>query len=335
MSAYSDALVQLAILSHAQDAGALPADADHAIRALQVAVGQMLPADQAKIQAMPAPSYNDLLANAGYLEDMSQTASYDPGVVTDAANAMTIVVNAIVGAPGTKGGTMTAYDNAITDLNSLASPASYGWTPTTPTTTLVNAYNDLLAQVNSFSAADQATIQSAEGWQTLQLHGPNAATFDPVATQSAATSLVNLVTSMQTASVATFTPPTNNGGLSPGGTTQSHPRGVLSNNPASAVANSGSPPAGSASSGPAPSAGATSSAAITTYPITCPPGSVLVNGGCSDVAPKAGVSLGATVLIALGAIFLGGAFVFMFQPELIGMKKRNPVRKRRKKRKLS
>jgi len=94
MSAYSDALAQLAILHTAQSASALPADMDTAIRALQASVGQMLAADQAAITSNSA--YQDLLKQAGYLEDMSQTANYDQGQVTTDADLLTTVVDGMI-----------------------------------------------------------------------------------------------------------------------------------------------------------------------------------------------------------------------------------------------
>src|ERR1700690_2172393 len=119
---------------------------------------------------------------------------------------------------------MTAYDTAVTDLNTLANPGSYGWTPQTPTSTIINAYNDFLSQVQQFSAADQAAVQNTEEWITLQVHGPTGSAYDPTLTQSSAAYLSTLVASLGQAPAAS--PPANRGGFTRGGGPAGTGRGV-------------------------------------------------------------------------------------------------------------
>ena len=231
---------------------------------------------------------------------------------------------------------MTAYDTAVTDLNTLANPGSYGWTPQTPTSTIINAYNDFLSQVQQFSAADQATMQNTEEWITLQVHGPTGSAYDPTLTQSSAAYLSTLVASLGQAPAAS--PPANSGGFNPGGGTAAAgggggsvtPQPITASAAATAAAGGASPP----QSNTLPSG---SSQAIMPVKNTASPAAAAATAAQPAsivVAPKPGVSIPAAVFIGLGALLLGGVLVFMFQPEMLGMQK-NPIKKKRRKKRKS
>ena len=101
MSAYTDALAQLAILTPITGASPV-APIVAAITALQTAVGQMLPTDQATLSANA--SYKDLTdptklatVQAGNLNDADLTTALQ-GYAADAA-ALTTIINGMIVPP--------------------------------------------------------------------------------------------------------------------------------------------------------------------------------------------------------------------------------------------
>lgn len=228
--------------------------------------------------------------------------------------------------------TGASYNQAMYDLQALT---------TAPASAVAGLVQDLRAHVeNGFLPPDNTDVAGTADYHTLISSSDLSAIHSAAATVLAQVQGITGTTPTPTPAPVQSLPPSNSGGFSPGGGSSS--------GSTAAAGGGGSVTPQKIVTPAAAAAGVTQTAPpnpgaivnVTTAPITCPPGSTqLTDGSCSDatqpgLAPTRGVSIPAALFIGLGALLLGGVLVYMFQPELLGMKKNPlPKKRRRKKRK--
>ena len=218
--------------------------------------------------------------------------------------------------------TGASYNQAMYDLQALT---------TAPASAVAGLVQDLRAQVeNGFLSPDNTDVAGTADYHTLISSSDVSAIHAAAATVLAQVQGITGTTPTPTPAPVQSLPPSNSGGFNPGG-------GSSSGSAAAA--------GGGGSVTPQKIVTPTAAAAGVTQTTPPNPGAIVTVNNTTPAQPttatpsvaivKQGVSIRATVFVALGALLLGGVLVYMFQPELLGMKKNPLPKKRRRKRKKS
>ena len=247
------------------------------------------------------------------------------GLFTQAASGPSPVTTPITGDPA------SPYNEALGYLTQLVNEGIYGGETGAA---VIDAFNNLQTAVGQMAPADTATVEATPEWSTLmdqsRVISADVTQFDRNVAGQAASSLIPIVQGLaanpaSSTPAQTFTPPSNQGGFTP-------VQPVKAVGPAPLVASA----AATATGGSTPSTSIVPT--TTSTPAQSGPSGVQTSNTAPGTqitvatTPKPGFSVGATVFVALGALLLGGVLVYMFQPQLLGMRE-NPLPKKKRKRK--